>query len=306
MMKSVGHIELPAHAGAGGFDHAAVDRTRGLCFVAHTSNDAVDVIGTGASRYLRSIAGLKGVAGALVDEPSGTVFTSNRGENTLGILRPGAEIVKVATGARPNGLAFDPQSGLVLCANVGDPGSGAAPGVTLVDQRSASAVASLALPGRTRWTIHDEARRCFFVNVADPPRIAVISNDAPHRVARWIEVPARGPHGLDLDRERGRLYCACDDGRLVALDARTGAVAGALELSGAPDVIFLDAALSRLYVAIGDPGVIDVVDVAAWRRREVVPTERGAHTLALDESAHRIYAFLPETHRAALFEDRAG
>ena len=80
----------------------------------------------------------------------------------------------------------------------------------------------------------------------------------------------------------------------------------ALELSGAPDVIFLDPTLSHLYVAIGDPGTIDVIDVDAWKRIEVVATERGAHTIAWDETTHRVYALLPETHRASVFVDGLG
>ena len=74
-------------------------------------------------------------------------------------------------------------------------------------------------------------------------------------------------------------------------------------MSGTPDVIFLNAELSRLYVAIGDPGVIDVIDVARWKCVEVVPTEVGAHTIGLDETRHCVYAFLPETHRAQVFVD---
>jgi hypothetical protein len=74
-------------------------------------------------------------------------------------------------------------------------------------------------------------------------------------------------------------------------------------LSGAPDVIFLNPKLGRLYVAIGDPGVIDVVDIAAMHRKEVVQTEPGAHTLALDRTRNKLYAFLPRSHRAAVFVD---
>ena len=68
---------------------------------------------------------------------------------------------------------------------------------------------------------------------------------------------------------------------------------GDVPLSGAPDVIFLHPQLARLYVAIGDPGVIDVIDVGTMRRLEVVPTEPGAHTLALDRKRSKVYAFLP-------------
>ncbi|PYO55619.1 MAG: hypothetical protein DMD83_18700, partial [Candidatus Rokuibacteriota bacterium] len=74
-------------------------------------------------------------------------------------------------------------------------------------------------------------------------------------------------------------------------------------LSGAPDVMFLDRLLGRLYVAVGDPGVIDVIDIHGMRRLETVSTEPGAHTTALDGRGHRLYVFLPTTHRAAVFVD---
>ena len=72
---------------------------------------------------------------------------------------------------------------------------------------------------------------------------------------------------------------------------------------GPPDVIILDAAWSHLHIAIGDPGVIDEIDVDRWSRTETVPTEPGAHTLALDEGRHLVCTFLRRTHRAAWFED---
>jgi hypothetical protein len=37
----------------------------------------------------------------------------------------------------------------------------------------------------------------------------------------------------------------------------------------------------------------------------VVPTEAGAHTLALDRNRNKIYVFLPRSHRAAVFVDTA-
>lgn len=300
-LEHAGYIDLPEHVGQGGFDHAAVDRGRALLYVAHTANDAVDVINTRAGAYAHSIIGLKGVAGALVDEPTGFVFTSNRGEDTIGIFSPAAvSIRKVAVGHRPNGLAYDPGSRILLCANVGDPKAGHSPSVTMVDADAGEAIATITMPGRTRWTVFDQERGRFFVNIADPPLIVEIDSQAPRKVARSFYVPARGPHGLDLDKARRCLYCACDDATLVRSDVDSGDVRGTLSLTGAPDVIFLNRALALLYVAIGDPGVIDVIDVEAWKRLEVVPTEAGAHTIALDEASNRVYAFLPKTHRAAV------
>jgi len=80
-------------------------------------------------------------------------------------------------------------------------------------------------------------------------------------------------------------------------------VASQHALSGEPDVIFFNAARRRLYVAIGDPGVIDVFDTETMRRLESVVTEAGAHTIGFDAGRNGIYAFLPKTHRAAIYRD---
>lgn len=86
----------------------------------------------------------------------------------------------------------------------------------------------------------------------------------------------------------------CDDGQFVALDAATGRVLETAALSGPPDVIFVDPKLARCLVAVGDPGVIDVIDLRTTQRVESVPTEPGAHPTALDAGRHRLYVFLPE------------
>jgi DNA-binding beta-propeller fold protein YncE len=101
------------------------------------------------------------------------------------------------------------------------------------------------------------------------------------------------------------LLCACDAGVLVAIDAVSGRALGDVPLSGTPDVIFLHPQSERLYVAVGDPGVIDVIDIGTMRSEEVVATEAGAHTLALDRKRNKIYAFLPQSHRAAVLVDTA-
>jgi DNA-binding beta-propeller fold protein YncE len=304
-LRSIGHIELPAHRAKSGFDHADIHAPTDRLYVAHTANDAVDVIDTARDRYLESIPGLTGVAGALVSQERGLVFTSNRGEDTVSVFAPGKERdgVKIAVGVKPNGLAFDCERGILIAANVGD--------ATIADSYSISVVAiarrerigEIKVPGRTRWAIYDAGRKMFFVNIASPARIIAIDAGDPTSIAKEYEVPAAGPHGLDLDPATGRLLCTCDAGVLLAIDADSGRVVGDVALSGAPDVVFLHPQLKRLYVAIGEPGVIDVIDIGAMRREEAVATEAGAHTLALDRKRNKIYAFLPQSHRAAVFVD---
>jgi len=188
---------------------------------------------------------------------------------------------------------------------VGDPSVLGSDTLSVVDVARRERIADLEVPGRTRWTIYDPVRDQFFVNIASPARIVAIDGEKPTKIFKEYDVPAAGPHGLDLNPETGRLFCACDSGVLFSVDAASGRVVSEVGLSGAPDVIFLHPQTERLYVAIGDPGVIDVIDARAMRALDVVPTEAGAHTLALDRMRNKIYAFLPRSHRAAVFEDSA-
>ena len=161
----------------------------------------------------------------------------------------------------------------------------------------------MPVAGRTRWTVYDPLVDVFHVNIADPSQIAVVSAGDPIGIKRDVSIPQAGAHGLDIDVARRRLYCACDDATLVEVDADTGEVVAAEAIAGTPDVVFFNAALGRLYMAIGEPGVIEVFDTAPLRRLETVTTEPGAHTLSFDAARNIVCAFLPATHRAAVYVD---
>src|SRR5471032_385767 len=169
-----GHIVLPEHKGKGGFDHAAVHAASGHVYVAHTANGAVDVFD--AQKYLFSIPGLPGVAGALVSDEANLIFSSNRAENTIGIFAPGPnpDVTKVKVGMAPNGIAYDPGRKLLLAANIGDPAIAGSHTVTMVDIDARTVRAEIALLGSTRWTVFYLDAEVFYVNITDPAVIAVI------------------------------------------------------------------------------------------------------------------------------------
>jgi DNA-binding beta-propeller fold protein YncE len=298
-----GYVELPASKGSGGFDHAAPHAASGHVYVAHTANDAVDIFDPASRKHVASIEGLTAVAGVLVSEHANMVVTSNRGENTIGVFTPGPDptVLKIPVGVRPNGLAYDPVRRLILAANVGDTAIAGSYTLSMVALDDRAVAHEIAVPGRTRWALFDPEAERFYVNIVDPAVIVVVDARKPDVVAGTFAVPAAGPHGLDLDLATHRLFCACDEGTLVTLDARTGKVLAKNPLSGTPDVVFFNAAPQQLYVAVGDPGVIDVFDTATIRNLGRIETEKGAHTTALAPSGDQVFAFLPQTHRAAIY-----
>jgi DNA-binding beta-propeller fold protein YncE len=303
-LRLTGHVELPANKGSGGFDHAAVHAASGHVYVAHTANDAVDVFDPVSRRHLYSVADLPGVAGALVSDEAGLIFSSNRAANTIGVFAPGPDpaVRIIDVGSGPNGLAYDPGRQIVLTANVGDPAVPGSHTLSMIDLARGTRRTEIAVRGRTRWTVFDPGPELFYVNIAQPAEIVVVDPRQPDRIARSFSVPHAGPHGLDLDCTTQRLFCACDAGVLVALDARSGKILDEKPLSGVPDVIFFNRQRQHLYVAIGNPGVIDVFATSPMQKLETIETEAGAHTTALSPAGDRLYVFLPRTHRAAIYE----
>jgi DNA-binding beta-propeller fold protein YncE len=297
-LREVARIRLPPHRSEGGFDHAAVHRGTGRLFVAHTSNDSVDIVDLATRQFRGSIPGLRGVAGVWVAETPALLFTSNRGEDTASVfdVRDQVERFRVPTGHRPNGMALDTDRLQLLVAGVGNKDTGAPASATVIDVTEGRQLAQFSLPGRTRWCVYNRASDSFFVNIGDPPGIVQIDASKPTGVSRFIGLPGIGPHGLEQGGKGNTLYSICDDGRVLTVELPSGDVGTAGRLSGAPDVAWINHGLGRLYVAVPDPGVVDVFQTRPFRRLESVPSGEGAHTLTVDPSANEVHVFLPRTH----------
>ena len=245
---------------------------------------------------------LPGVAGVLIDEAHDLLFTSDRETARVSAFRCSDERVlgRVAVGAHPNGLAYDRRRRRLYAFNLGEP-VGENCTASVVDIDAMGVVAELSLPGRPRWALYDEEHDRIYANIRDPAVIAVIDCE---RVAieHALPVPSAGPHGLWLDH--GRLFCAADGGSLVVLDRDSGNIVEQLPLPGVPDVVMLDHELRRVYVAVGDPGVVCSFDSERLELLETVETEHGAHTTGWDPLGRCLYVFCPGSGGAQVYEER--
>jgi DNA-binding beta-propeller fold protein YncE len=301
-LTRVGFIAIPPGAEPG-FDHADVYRPSRRMYLAHTGADRVDVLDCAQHTVLRSIPDLPGVAGVLIDEEQDLLFTSDRGAARVSIFRCSDESLlgRVEVGPHPNGLAYDRHRRRLYAFNLGEP-LGENCTASIVDIDSLKVVDELSLPGRPRWATYDKERDRLYVNIREPAEIVVIDCERT-TIERTLPVPSEGPHGLWLDR--GRLFCAADGGSLVVLDRDSGEIVKQLPLPGVPDVVMLDPQLERVYVAIGDPGVICSFHGERLELLETVETEPGAHTSGWDPDGHCLYVFCPASSGAAVYEDQA-
>jgi sugar lactone lactonase YvrE len=296
-LEQVGFVAVPAGETAG-FDHA--DTYGGRVYVAHTGASRVDVLDGGG--YLRSLPDLPGVAGVLIDREQRLLFTSDRAAARVSVFRLPDETLlgRVDVGAHPNGLAYHPRRRRLLVFNLGDPPGERCTLSVVALGGTTRVVAELPLPGRPRWAVFDAERDRVYANVCDPAQILVL-HPATGATERTFDVPCDGPHGLWLDR--GRLFCAADGGALVVLDRDGGEVLRTLPLPGVPDVVVHDPAGRRLYVAIGDPGVVCSFDSERIEPLETIATEPGAHTLAWEPDGRSLYVFCPGSCGAAVYRE---
>ncbi len=291
-------IELPRHP-SGGFDHGDVHLSTGRVFVAHTAMGTVEILDGERGVHHATIPGCSEASGILCAQEDQLVFAAARGVGKVLVIAAtsGNVIEEVVVGPKPNGLAWDPRRKRLLVADVQDFRA------RLVDPHAGSVVTDAALPGRPRWCVYDPDADRFLVNIREPACLAVLAADTAAVQARW-PVSSAGPHGLDLDLEHGRAFVACDGGKVVAVDLKTGRELASVAIVGEPDAIWYNADRSRLYVAIGQPGVLDVIDTQDMRLAQALPTESGAHTTAFDRTRQFLYVFLPRSCHAAVYEEK--
>ena len=202
-------------------------------YVAHTGADRVDVLDCAQRTFLRSLAGLPGVAGVLVDEEHDLLFTTDRAAARVSVFRCSDETLlgRVESGRTRTG---SPTTGAGAACT---PSTSASRSARTARPRSSTStqlevIAELALPGRPRWALYDEERDRVYANIRDPRR------DRRHRLLARGDRSARsrcraaGPHGLWLDA--GRLFCAADGGALVVLDRDSGRSARESAAAGRP------------------------------------------------------------------------
>ncbi|MCF8567423.1 hypothetical protein LLE49_22140 [Alicyclobacillus tolerans] len=297
MLQVMGHVNLPK-VGNGGFDHADVCLTTGHVYVANTAADQVDMFDGEALTPIRSISNCAYGSGVLYGSAMEWMFAAARGSGKLLVLdaMTGDLLREVEVGPKPNGIAWDPTRRRALVADVESYDA------RCVDPSSREIVAMAPLLGRPRWCVYDAKRDCYWVNIMNPFVVQGLAAGDLTPVAT-LRVGARGPHGLALDPQSDRLFIACDDARLIVINAVNGVELADTQLAGSPDAIWLNERFGRLYVGIGDPGCVQVVDTTTFAVAETIVTEMGAHTLTFDELRQRLYVFLPNSSRAVVYAE---
>ncbi len=272
--------------GAGKWDYLIVDSEHHRLFVSRATH--VQVFDLESGKVVGDIADTSGVHGIAFAYDLNRGFTSNgKGDSvTVFDLKTLAPITEIKiSGKDPDAIIYDAPSKQIYTFN------GHSNNATVIDASSAREVGSIALPGQPEFAVSDGAGR-IFVNLEDKSLIAVIDVAKGGVQSTWSLAPCAEPTGIALDVARHRLFSVCHNERLIVTDAMTGKRVAELPIGKHVDAAAFDPSASLVFSSNGDSADVTVVSEETNDKYVVkgsLATEKGAKTMALDASTHRIY-----------------
>jgi YVTN family beta-propeller protein len=269
--------------GAGNFDYLTVDPPAKRLYLSH-GNEVV-VIDLTNNTIAGRIADTPGVHGIAV-APGGHVFTSNGRGNNVSVVDPKtlATLSKVETGANPDSIIYEPKDKAIYAFN--HTGGSA----TVIDAATGKVVATVPLEGAVETGASDPGLGKVFVNIEDKDEVMVIDT-ATHKVtAKWPIAPAEGGTGMAIDPATHRIFVG--GGKvLVMMDAQSGKVVANVPICNGTDATSFDPGTKNVFVSCSDgrTTVAHMDSPAKLSPVETITTARGARTIAVDPTTHRVY-----------------
>jgi YVTN family beta-propeller protein len=214
-------------------------------------------------------------------------FSSNGKESKSSVvdLTTLKTISKIDTGSNPDAVVYEPRHAEVYVFNhTGN-------SVTVINTKTATVSATIPLGGNPEFAVVDETAGRVYCNIEDKSEVAVIDADKHEVVARWSLSPGEGPTGIALDATHHRLFSGCHNKMMVMLDTESGKMVGSVPIGAGVDGCAFDEATQLAFASCGD-GTTTIAKEEAPNKLsvlQVLKTERGARTMALDARTHRIY-----------------
>jgi DNA-binding beta-propeller fold protein YncE len=270
--------------GEGGWDYLTVDPDAHRLYISRA--DRVMVVDTKTNTVIHTIPKTPGVHGIALVKDQGKGFISCGGDSTVTVfdLDSLKTTDHVKVGQRPDCIIYDPGSKRVFTFNAGSKDASA------IDPESLKVVGSVPLGGKPEFAAAD-GKGMVYVNVEDKDEIVAFDSKELKEKSRWPIAPGHEPSGLSMDREGRRLFSTCGNKKMVVLDADSGKVVTTLDIGDGTDACAYDPELHHVFSSNRD-GTLTVVKQASpdnYNVMQNLKTQRGARTMAVDTTAHRVY-----------------
>jgi YVTN family beta-propeller protein len=272
--------------GDGGWDYLTMDSANKRLFISRATR--VDVVSVESGKLIGSIPDTQGVHGIALAAALKRGFTSNgRANSVTAFDLDTLKVIQEAkvSGRNPDAILYEPSGKHVFTFN------GASKDVTVLDASSLAIVATIPVPDKPEFAAQD-GRGQIFVNIeSDPGQMVVIDTQKLNVKSTWPLPGCNSPSGLAIDSAHRRLFSVCDGKVMAVTDAVSGKQAALVPIGEHPDAAGYDQKRGIVFSSNGE-GSLSVVRQDSPDRYSViqtVPTQRGARTMALDETTGRVY-----------------
>ncbi len=275
VLQAVPPVELSGKSGH--FDYLAYDSANDRLLAAHPGAGTLEFYAGASGKMLPPVA-TGAVQGVAIDAKGARYFAGDETEKKIVIVdaKSFSILGEVAVDGPVDAIAFDSKRGLLYADE--DDGTR----VWVIDPTLRKIVATIVLPGVPEFVEYDPKTDRIYQNIKTKDELVVLDPEKRAIVATWSTLPATAPHGLAVDAERGKVYSAGKNGKLVAIDLKTGKVTASVDIPASPDQIAFDPVRRVVYSACR--GYLSAVRVSerGLLSEESVPLPMGAHTLAVD------------------------
>lgn len=270
--------------GDGGWDYVTFDTARSRIFIARSTR--VQVVDANSGQLVGEIPNTGGVHGVALAYGLNKGYTSNGRDTTVTVfdfvsLVPSKTIH--VTGANPDAILFDSATHRVFTFN------GRGENTTAIDAVGDTVVGTLALGGKPETAVSDGAGH-IFVNIENKGNIVEFDAEKLTVLHTYPLAPCEDPSGLAIDLAHHRLFAGCGNKMMAVVDATNGHVIATPATDDGTDANAFDPVIATGFSSNGAGTVSIVMEQSPDKFvAEIIPTERGARTMALDPKTHRLY-----------------
>ena len=299
--------DVPLGPAANRIDYLSFDPLAHRLYVSLMGAGKLLVFDTAQNKPLKQLDGFQKTTGVLVvpqlhrvyaSVPGGGIGPSlTQGLGMLGLSNGhGAvaivdtdtlhEIARLPGGVFPDGIAYDPKDNRIFVSDE----MGAA--VTVIDAVANRMIARIPAGGEVGNVQYDPLTARLYAPIQTKNELAVFDPVKNLRIGVYPLSGCRHPHGLAIAPDASVGYVACDENdMLVTVDLKTGKELSHLPLGHDPDVLAMDGAAKRLYVASesGNLSMFDIANPAAPFALGDTFAGKGAHSVAVDPATHLLY-----------------
>jgi YVTN family beta-propeller protein len=290
-------IEIPHSTGK--FDFLRIDSQRHRLLAAHENDGTADYIDLQKKSLIARLK-IGGAVDTAVDPDSKFYYVSVQEAERVAVIDAATlkEVKSIKTAGPTDAIIYEPKNHMVYVTH--DEGAD----VWVIDPAAAKVVATVAVPGVPEFMVYDDKADRIYLNIKNKDVVAVIDPSSNKVVAQWPTGLATLPHGLAFDGDH-RIFVAGGNGKLVAIDTKTGQITGSIDIAPKVDQIAYDAVGGLVYCAGADKMTVlrttggkltvlgDLSTAATAKNVAVDPTTREVWTTYTDGKSSFAKSWMP-------------